>query len=1752
MFRRALELENEIERVQKSTKTLFGFFSPVHNWLRMKSRYYYGWSMKPYSHAVHWTILVLMILSSPLAFLNSNGNINQTKAAGSNRTEAFQSLSGFNNVSTTAKIDTTTHKARMGYMEEPNYLGTSNIPMRYIYTDRQYLQSVFVKAEKSVTEVDEIYLFGGKSIDGAYSVVRYSPNTKNSVLVQDVNIPDGYIASDITTKTVYDEDDNVAVIYTQSKVFTFDFSIEKFSPTVATTPTFNFAGDAVNPAASGNLLESIPVYIPLSSTSQYKGKVLFIGGGIGSDYYSSYLGSGEVNVFDPTSSQFVGKVSDATISMQLPYKAFALDGTQVPNSNSNIKDPLSISPQKAKAEAGSDGSGVDCTNPDIQYSFTGTTYGEKHQYITANNIWGGRAYYENDRIVIYGDSKYYYFSNNGTAEIVNVYTSPEGCRDKRSSGDFRAYTGFPLDKMSGRESYSKVLYFDLSNKTLRMGGLGATAYRSSGAVALANSGDSYPTLISYGAGSNYTTNYRPGDSSDTSVSYSNSGLSNYVQKDTITSSGTDSTIYLFYDQGDGNDIGIVKHNISSNTLDDGGVNYGSSSSLVKNFLSLSKGTKTYFIRSGQNISYFDSSTEKIVQTQKTVDSNPLNTSIGAYSGTADKFYLFAKNTSSNIVYSANDLGGDDPNASGTPFSPVDVTLNGNLASSNFKILNGSATECGTKICLVASYSTYTGGFSYKTGIFVFDPAQNTLDVKVDNLSPVIMISIDNVDKFKAVGASDGIVYIFYGTKIMKFDPADNSVTTILTSGLPSYAYNNGSTYDITAVSSNNSGKIFLQSGYPNYYAYIFDTTTNAFTKVSTQLKRDHRNGTVVANGDQLYFIGGNTEKVETADIRIDSTANVVQSANYIITTDDTYRVDLSAECNTDTKSCVYPDGRKIDFQLSVDGGQTWKNVNNNSSAIFTKNSLVDNAKAAGTNLCWRAILSGTTYASPELTKVSTVFYAKAGRLLFGSTIDENMKYAGSPSNPMSIFLYGSGGYSTVAYEDTTITLSSDSSTARFSTSDQGPWTNTLSLPVQRDNTPPQYYYLNYASGSHKIFAEAPGLYGTSRTVKTLVGNINQASPISFSRNNVEAGGSVGISVHLTDNQATNPDNITGKTIEVYSSDSRDQSPLTTISSDTDGVYSGTISSKYAGQKSISIKVLPDNIWIEAPEKLTFLPAGISSINLSTNPKQSVRAGENFILSSSFYDGFGNLTTNLTDNLTLSSTDQSFVPINYKLTGADSGRHDFSNISLKSSGKQTLTLKDNDANRAASVDLFVLSGSAFSGSSKITSDKTKLLLNQNHTDKATITVKIQDQYGNSIPSLPVHIKKALSFGDLDKYDSVTDSSGIATFTYTPSKVGKEDFHAFTDTFDISSTLTIEIVSDTLANQLGSLVDTLQNNSIARTVASIANTIVAAAASLGLVPIIASVVSSAPAAAHAVTYVFSLGLEAIGVRKRRRSWGRVYDSTTGKGIDMATVRLFEKDTMKLKSTVVTDLKGHYSFQPEPGTYIISVIKDHFIFPTSIFAKYGVATVDKNEARTNKHYVGQPITISGSNNLINLEIPIDPFNRKPNFWVKTKVFFSDAFDFLTSGITLILIPSLIFGAVVSIFAAIILPNNRNITISLIYVLVALIYILTRLINKRKFSVVYDSETKKPVLDAIVSVFDEKYGALKETRITDKYGRFSISIPKGTYNLKIEKEHYSFPSTKVKKHSRDGRYTDLYFGGIISTNKEQFINVSVPIDEK
>lgn len=227
------------------------------------------------------------------------------------------------------------------------------------------------------------------------------------------------------------------------------------------------------------------------------------------------------------------------------------------------------------------------------------------------------------------------------------------------------------------------------------------------------------------------------------------------------------------------------------------------------------------------------------------------------------------------------------------------------------------------------------------------------------------------------------------------------------------------------------------------------------------------------------------------------------------------------------------------------------------------------------------------------------------------------------------------------------------------------------------------------------------------------------------------------------------------------------------------------------------------------------------------------------------------------------------------------------------------------------------------------------------------------------------------------------------------------------------------------------------------------------------------------------------------RRKDKMGQVFDEVTGKPVAKAMVELFRFPEMKLVSTALSDKNGHYYFIVKTGSYVISVIRPGYMYP-SLKAK--------TDAKFGEMYIGQVININQRSGAINASIPIDPVNvwgnlkRRPSLsLIRSKWF---RYFFMT------------FGTVLTVYNLVMNPGAANYLIAAIFML---LWILEFTIINRslKFSTVIDRTTGRPISLALVRIVTAD-GHFVETFVSDETGRVLPKSQEAGQKLVIEKVGY------------------------------------------
>ncbi len=262
--------------------------------------------------------------------------------------------------------------------------------------------------------------------------------------------------------------------------------------------------------------------------------------------------------------------------------------------------------------------------------------------------------------------------------------------------------------------------------------------------------------------------------------------------------------------------------------------------------------------------------------------------------------------------------------------------------------------------------------------------------------------------------------------------------------------------------------------------------------------------------------------------------------------------------------------------------------------------------------------------------------------------------------------------------------------------------------------------------------------------------------------------------------------------------------------------------------------------------------------------------------------------------------------------------------------------------------------------------------------------------------------------------------------------------------------------------------------------------------------------------------------IGLKKRAKPWGVVYDSVTKQPLDPAYVTL--KDAQgKTIASAITDLDGRYGFLVDPGIYQLSASKTNYKFPSAkLFGR-------QNDEFYKDLYFGGAVQIKEKGEVIMRNIPLDPTKFDWNEFVKKDrklMKFYSRFDGALRKIYDLLFIIGIIVAIVAYFAA---PYPYNLIILIIYLL--LLFLRVTNLKIKVYGKVTQAATGDPLSFAVLRIMSPANNMEVAHRIADKYGKYYCLVPPGKYYVNIEKKN------------DDGSYSLIYTSPAINASKKGII---------
>ncbi|HSS99896.1 MAG TPA: carboxypeptidase-like regulatory domain-containing protein, partial [Terriglobales bacterium] len=180
---------------------------------------------------------------------------------------------------------------------------------------------------------------------------------------------------------------------------------------------------------------------------------------------------------------------------------------------------------------------------------------------------------------------------------------------------------------------------------------------------------------------------------------------------------------------------------------------------------------------------------------------------------------------------------------------------------------------------------------------------------------------------------------------------------------------------------------------------------------------------------------------------------------------------------------------------------------------------------------------------------------------------------------------------------------------------------------------------------------------------------------------------------------------------------------------------------------------------------------------------------------------------------------------------------------------------------------------------------------------------------------------------------------------------------------------------------------------------------------------------------------------------------------------------------------------------GRYTIDVVKPGYIFPTQYLKDRG-EDVDFMDL-----YHGLSLEI-GKEGLITPNIPIDPVEPVES---PRQVIFKKVLRHLQLDVGFV-------SVIVSMGALLVMPSFQ---IALFLLAQVGMFLLFRKISvsthAKKWGIVFDQATRKPLDRVIVRIFDKKFNKLLETQATDPNGKYGFFVRRSIYYVTAERDGYA-----------------------------------------
>jgi len=250
--------------------------------------------------------------------------------------------------------------------------------------------------------------------------------------------------------------------------------------------------------------------------------------------------------------------------------------------------------------------------------------------------------------------------------------------------------------------------------------------------------------------------------------------------------------------------------------------------------------------------------------------------------------------------------------------------------------------------------------------------------------------------------------------------------------------------------------------------------------------------------------------------------------------------------------------------------------------------------------------------------------------------------------------------------------------------------------------------------------------------------------------------------------------------------------------------------------------------------------------------------------------------------------------------------------------------------------------------------------------------------------------------------------------------------------------------------------------------------------------------------------------LGLRRRKKSWGVIFDDVTKKPLAFVRLQLYSWPGKRLKETTVSNKLGEFGFLVPAGKYYLKAyllgynqvtIKNEKLGDSYIFNR-------SDSYYSNIYYSGEIIKIESSEQdreVLNISLPMKP---KDKISIGERLALS--FNAVSKKIDKIRLPLLVFGTILAILTLILRHNWIDWYIFVLYLVLWIWELYWRFYRVKPYGKVLDSETEKPLDLAMLRLINTKTKKIIAVSVTGTDGRFVFAASPGNYQLTAVKAEY------------------------------------------